>query len=256
MAGVGSILMGLGASGIGGLLGALGEPDINGANAARDAFTNRFGEVGQVAAERAKTAFDNIGNTAGARFAANNLSNTAGALMGSTQAMADSNTRFAANQGSNLRRSAMDSVAGTGSSPAALAGMIARLKEQQAGITGALSQNNYAAVLGNAGAASNMIGQGQSILQNDWRNQFSKAQDQLADFNPAIFNANIEQQTKPSAWQGLAQGLSAGFGQIGGGLTGAGMGQMNTQNAFDDYAKKTISELIKAQLAKGGSNVN
>lgn len=233
------ILGGLAAQGLGGLLGAAGEPKMDVGRAAEGAFSNRFGETGAAAKDRASNAFSNLGNTASARLAAINQNNLAGSLLGSVQGNADTGARLATRQWGNMRRSALDSGYGGGSSPAALAGMIARLKEMQDDSLGSLNASNMAGALNAAGGASSMYASGQNILQNDFGNQLNKAGMQLADFNPALFGANLDAQEQLSPWQGLLQGLSGAFGQLGAGATGAGVALGTNAVAHQLYGKQS-----------------
>jgi len=252
--------VGLAPSGVGGMLSALGAPKIDTAGAAKNSFSNRFGEIGNVAGNRARTAFDNLGNTAGARLASANLNNLGSAALGGVQSTSDSAARAALSQFGNTRRSAFDAVRNSGGGPGSIAGILAQMNEGNNQVLGNLSSQNSDNLSRAMSLASNNFSQGQSILQNDLGQQTNIAQTQLADFNPAMFQSSLDQQSQPSAWQGFAQGLgtatsSLGARLVGGSLSGTSASQAmaNAQkNVLDFSPEGTKSWLEEMMKRKGG----
>lgn len=214
---------GLLAGGLGGGLAAISAPKINPYAAARGAFTNSFGEQGDVAARRAQDAYANLGNTAGARLSANNLNMLGSSALGGIQSTTDAASQMAGMNFGNTRRNAFDMARMSGGGPAAIAGIASKLNESNTQTVGNLAGQGSDSLARSLGIASNNYSSAQSILQNDLSTQHSIAHDQLADFNPALFQANIDAQNKPSFWQGVGSGVATGLGSISSRLIGGSM---------------------------------
>ncbi len=228
-------------SGIGGALSAWGTPKMDVGKAASGAFSNAFGETGQTAGNRAKNAFDNLGNTSGARLAANNMNNLSAASLGGLQSTSDAAAQAALANYGNTRRSLMDSNMAAGGSPASLAGLMDRLNDSNTQTAGTLAQQNSDSLARAIAQASSNYSASQNILQSDLNNQTNIAKTQLADFNPTLFNANVEQQMQPSGWQGFLQGTSTAVGSLGSRMTGNAMNDMTSTDAMRNAQKNLLS---------------
>lgn len=227
------LLGGLAASGLAGALSAGSAPKIDAQKAAEGAFSNQFGEVGGVAARRAQSAFDNLGNTAAAWLTSNNLNSLGSAALGGVQSTSDAAAQAALMNYGNTRRNAFDMAKLSGGSPAAIAGIASKLGEANTQTTSALAGQGSDALNRAIGVASNNYSQAQNVLQNDMGQQLSIAHEQLADFNPAMMQAALAQQQQPSALQGLGQGLATGLGSLGSRAIGGSLSGM-----FNDMAMK------------------
>lgn len=246
-------LGGLAASGLAGALSAASTPKIDAQKAARGAFSNQFGEIGDVAARRAQSAFDNLGNTAGARLAANNLNSLGAAALGGVQSTSDAAAQTALMNYGNTRRNAFDMAKLSGGSPAAIAGIASKLGEANTQTTSALAGQGSDAVNRAIGVAGNNYSQAQNVLQNDLGQQLSIAHEQLADFNPAMMQAALAQQQQPTALQGLGQGLATGLGSIGSRSIGGSMSGMFNDMAMKDtqmgvFSPKALEKWILEQV--------
>lgn len=241
-------LGGVALSGLSGALSAWGTPRIDTDKAATGAFSNAFGEIGGVAANRAKNAFDNLGNTAGARLSANNLNNLSAASLGGLQSTSDSAAQAALANFGNTRRGLMNANMMSGGTPASLAGMMGNLSDANAQTANSLAQQNSDSLARAIAQASSNASASQSILQSDLSNQHNIARSQLADFNPTLFQANIEQQSQPDAWQGFLQGSATAVGSLGSRLTGNALSsQMST-----DAMRNSQQNVLTNPLLKGG----
>lgn len=228
-------------SGIGGALSSWGTPKIDTEKAASGAFSNSFGEIGQVAGNRAKNAFNNLGNTAGARLASNNLNNLSAASLGGLQSTSDAAAQAAMANYGNTRRSMINSNMAAGGSPASLAGLMDRLNDSNTQTAGTLAQQNSDSLARAISQASSNYSASQNVLQNDMGNQLNIAKTQLADFNPAMFNSKLEEQQQPNAWQGFLQGLSTASSSMGSRLVGGSMNDMMSTNAMRNAQKNLLS---------------
>lgn len=219
-------------NGLAGGLSAASAPKLDPSKAARGAFTNSFGEVGDVAARRAQDAYDNLGNTAGARLAANNLNMAGASALGGVQSTTDAAAQAALMNYGNTRRNAFDMAKYSGGSPAAIAGIASKLGDQNSQTVSTLAGQGSDATARALGIASQNYGQAQSVLQGDLSQQHSIAHDKLADFNPAMFQANMDAQNRPTFWQGAGQGLATGLASIGSRMTGGAMSGMMSDKAM------------------------
>ena len=251
-------------SGLAGGLSAASAPKINTAAAAKGAFSNQFGEIGDVAARRAQGAFENLHNTAGARLSANNLNSLGSAALGGVQSTSDAASQAALMNYGNTRRNAFDMAKLGGGSPAAIAGIASKLSEANTQTTSALAGQGSDALNRAIGVASNNYSQAQNVLQNDLGQQLSIAHEQLADFNPAMFQSALAQQQQPSFWQGAGQGLATALGSAGSRMVGGSMSGMFNGMAMKDaqhgmFSPKALEDWIRDQgylktTAPGGSS--
>lgn len=214
---------GLLAGGIAGGLSAISAPKIDTYGAVRGAFTNSFGEQGDVAARRAQDAYNNLGNTAGARLNANNLNMLGASALGGIQSTTDAATQMAGMNYGNTRRNAFDMVRMSGGGPAAVAGIASKLAEANTQTIGNLAGQGSDSTARALGIASGNFSSAQNVLQNDLSQQHSIAHDQLADFNPALFQSNLDAQKQPSFWQGVGSGVATGLGSLSSRLIGGSM---------------------------------
>ena len=241
MSGFGLLTGGFLAGGLAGGLSAASAPKINPYSAAQNAFTNSFGEQGDVAARRAQDAYNNLGNTAGARLSANNLNMLGAGALGGIQSTTDSASQMAGMNFGNTRRNAFDMVRMSGGGPAAIAGIASKLGEANTQTVGNLAGQSSDALARAMGIASNNYGSAQNILQNDLSTQHSIAHDQLADFNPALFQANIDKQKEPSFWQGVGSGVATGLGSLSSRMLGGSMSSIMSQDAMSQAQRSVFT---------------
>lgn len=228
------LLGGMALSGLAGGLSASSAPKIDTQKAAQGAFSNQFGEIGDVAARRAQDAFSNLHNTAGARLSANNLNMLGSSALGGVQSTTDAASQAALMNYGNTRRNAFDMAKYSGGSPAAIAGISSKLGEANTQTTSALAGQGSDALNRALGVAGNSYSQAQNVLQNDLGQQLSIAHEQLADFNPAMFQSALNQQQQPSFWQGAGQGLATGLSSMGSRMIGGGMSGFMNDSAMKD----------------------
>jgi hypothetical protein len=228
-------------SGISGALSAWGTPKLDVDKAASGAFSNAFGETGQVAGNRARNAFSNLGNTAGARMASNNLNNLSAASLGGMQSTSDAASQAALANYGNTRRSLINSNMAAGGSPSSLAGLMDRLNDSNSQTASTLAQQNSDSLARAISQASSNYSASQNVLQSDLNNQTNIMKTQLADFNPTLFGASMDAQSQLSPWQGFLQGSSTAIGSLGSRMTGNAMNDSSSKGASDSAKQNSLS---------------
>lgn len=242
---------GLLTSGLAGGLAAASTPKLNPYAAARGAFTNAFGEVGNAASQRAISAFDNLGNTSGARLASNNMNMLGSAALGGIQSTSDAASQLALMNYGDTRRNAFDMAKYSGGSPASIAGIASKLGSQNTQTVNGLATQNSDSLARSLGIAGQNFTQGQSILQSDLSQQHSIAHDQLADFNPALFQSNLDAQGQPSFWQGVGKGMATSLGSVGSRLTGGSMNGMFSDMAMGQAQRNVFTPNAWSRFSSG-----
>lgn len=228
-------------SGLGGAMSVWGSPRMDIDKASSGAFSNAFGETGQVAGNRARNAFNNLGNTSGARLASNNLNNLSAASLGGLQSTSDAAAQAALQNYGNTRRSLINSNMAAGGSPSSLAGLMDRLNDSNTQTAGTLAQQNSDSLARAISQASSNYSASQNVLQSDLNNQTNIMKTQLADFNPTLFGAKMDEQQQLNGWQGFLQGAGTAVSSLGSRLTGSAMNDSQSSSASKNAKENSLS---------------